>query len=387
MKIYFGVCGVGLGHIGRCIPVAQKLLEMGDKVLFSTYSDACSYVEREKLPFRKAPPISYVVRPDGGIDFRQTTANPGIFSIIIVLNQLRAEIKFMKSFNPDIIISDSRISSILAARLLGIPVFTLLNVYRVKIPREKRFLQLAKIADGGILTVVGKVWSMGEEILIPDFHIPYTFSTYNVGVPPWRRNKMRLIGPILPVKPEELPNREEIRKELGIDDEYLILVPISGPYKEKKFFISIMKRILRRLPDNYRIIMSLGLPESYNKPVKEGNMFVYNWLPNRFEILKACDLVISRAGLGTITQSICYGKPLVLIPTPSQTEQFSNAKRAEELGVAKILDQRSINTLSLSSTLQEMLRGSFQKRAYKIQLDTANYNAVETIVNIIKKYE
>ena len=141
MRVYFGVCGVGLGHIGRCIPVARRLIDMGDEVIFSTYSDACGYVEREKLPLCKAPPISYVVKSDGSIDFRRTTANPGIFSIFIFLNQLRAEIRFMRGFNPDIVVSDSRLSSILAARLLGIPVLTLLNVYRVTIPRETRFLR------------------------------------------------------------------------------------------------------------------------------------------------------------------------------------------------------------------------------------------------------
>jgi UDP-N-acetylglucosamine--N-acetylmuramyl-(pentapeptide) pyrophosphoryl-undecaprenol N-acetylglucosamine transferase len=385
MRVYFGVCGLGLGHIGRCVPVAQRLREMGDEVLFSTYGDACSYVEQKRLPLCKAPPINYAVRQDGGIDFRLTTANPGIFSIFIFLNQLSAELGFMKEFNPDFVVSDSRISSILAARLLGIPLLTLLNNYRIRIPRERRFLRLARIADGGILTVVGMVWGMGEEIFIPDFPPPYTFSTYNLGVPHRRRSKIRLIGPILPVRPEDLPDRRVIRKGFGIDDEYLILAPISGPSREKKFFTDMIRRILRKLPENYRIIMSLGLPNSREEPVKEGNMLVYNWLPNLFEVLKACDVVISRAGLGTITQAICYGKPLVLIPTPSQTEQLSNAKSAEELGVAKTIEQRSLNISSLISALQETSMGSYRKRIHEVQKFTSKYDAIETMVKTIKK--
>jgi UDP:flavonoid glycosyltransferase YjiC (YdhE family) len=269
---------------------------------------------------------------------------------------------------------------------LGIPVLTLLNVYRVTIPRERRFLQLATIADGGILTVIGKVWGMGKEILIPDFPLPYTISAYNVSIPPWRESKIRFIGPILPIKPKELPDRDIIRKKLGLDDEYLILAPISGPSQEKKYFSSIIRRILKKLPNKYRIIMSLGLPNSSEPPTKEGNMIVYDWLPNRFEVLKACDLVISRAGLGTITQAICYGKPLILIPTPSQTEQFGNAKRMVELGVAKIIDQRSLNYPCLLSTLQEMFLGSFIDRAHQLQRDAAKYDAVETMVETIKKH-
>jgi uncharacterized protein (TIGR00661 family) len=132
--------------------------------------------------------------------------------------------------------------------------------------------------------------------------------------------------------------------------------------------------------------MSLGLPNSNEAPTQDGNMIVYDWLPNRFEILKACDLVISRAGLGTITHAICYGKPLLLIPTPSQTEQVSNANSVAKLGVAKVLDQRSLNYSYLISTLQEMFFGSFVDRAHQIQREVAKYDAVETMVEIIKKH-
>jgi UDP-N-acetylglucosamine--N-acetylmuramyl-(pentapeptide) pyrophosphoryl-undecaprenol N-acetylglucosamine transferase len=385
MRIYFGVNGVGLGHIGRCIPIAMKLIEAGDTILFSTYSDACSYVERENLPLCQAPPISYVVKPDGEIDFRQTTANPGVFSLFIFLNQLRAEIRFMRGFNPDVIVSDSRVSTILAAKLLEIPVFTLLNIYRVKIPRERRFLQLATIADGGILTIIGKIWRMGEKILIPDFPLPYTISAYNVNTFPSREKKIQFIGPIIPIKPKELPDRKVIRKKLGLDDEYLILAPISGPSQEKMYFSETIRRILKKLPNKYHIIMSLGLPQSNAPPTHEGNMLVYDWLPNRFEVLKACDLVISRAGLGTITHALCYGKPLILIPTPSQTEQLGNAKRVAELGVAKIIDQRSLSYSHLYSTLRDLFLGSFVERAHQIQRNTAKYDAVETVVELIKK--
>ena len=139
MRVYFGVCGVGLGHVGRCIPVAYKLLEKGNEVLFSTYSDACDYVKHEGFPLCKAPPIYFAVKPDGTVDFRRTTAYPGIFSILIFINQLQSELKFMKCFKPDFVVADSRVSSILAAKLLDIPVITILNLYRVRIHEKNAF--------------------------------------------------------------------------------------------------------------------------------------------------------------------------------------------------------------------------------------------------------
>lgn len=384
MRVYFGVCGVGLGHVGRCAPVARKLLDRGDEVLFSTYSDACDYVKREGLPLCEAPPIYFAVKPDGTVDFRQTTAYPGIFSTFIILNQLKAELEFMKSFKPDFVVADSRVSSILAAKLLEIPVVTVLNLYRVRIPRERRFLKLAQIADGGILTVVGMVWNMGEEVLIPDFPPPYTLSVNNLGIPPSRERKVRLIGPVIQAKPSDLPSRGEIREKLGVDeDKLLVFVSISGPSAEKRHLISMMREFVKKFPDDYHVVMSLAEPNSFEGPLREGNVTIYPWLRNRFEILKACDVVVSRAGLGTISQAICYGKPLVLIPTPSHTEQLNNAKRTEALKLGKVLDQRELCYEKLTGAVKDMLAEPYRRRAEEVQKEVSKYDAVGTMVEVI----
>jgi len=384
MRVYFGVCGVGLGHVGRCMPVAKKLRKRGDHVLFSTYKDACDYVERENFPLCKAPPLSYAVRPDGGVDFRKTTADPGIFSTYIFLTQVRAEIEFMRSFNPDFVFSDSRLSSLAAAKLLGIPSVTILNTYKVTIPRERRFLTLAQIADGGILTIIGESWALGKKILIPDFPLPNTLSLANLEIPPRRQRKIEFIGPVLPVRPEELPEKKEIRQKLGYSDEILIFVPISGSVQDKAYLSLVLKRLLRKLPVNYRVVMSLGQPGSSATPVTDGNVTVYTWLDNRFEYLKACDLVISRAGLGTLSQAICYGKPLIVIPTPSQTEQLNNAKRAMELGVAKVLSQKDLEHKQFTSTIREMFTSeAYVKTAEALKADVSKLNATETMVRVI----
>ena len=275
MRVYFGVCGVGLGHVGRCIPVANRLRQLGNEVIFSTYKEACDYVQRENFPLCKSPPISFAVRPDGGVDFRKTTVYPGIFSLYIFLTQLKAEIEFMRALTPDCVVSDSRVSSLIAAKLLGIPALTLLNIYKVTIPRERRFLNLARIADGGILTVIGKVWTIGKHILIPDFPHPYTLSQSNLEIPPSRKKKVKLIGPILPTRPQDLPKKQEIREKLGFDDKPLIFVPISGSIKEKEYFSYLMRRILRKLPDKYQIVMSLGEPNSSMESKQEGNLTIF----------------------------------------------------------------------------------------------------------------
>jgi UDP-N-acetylglucosamine--N-acetylmuramyl-(pentapeptide) pyrophosphoryl-undecaprenol N-acetylglucosamine transferase len=386
MRVQFSPCGLGLGHAGRCIPLARKLEKEGAQILFSTYTEGLQYVQQEGFPVVEAPPIGFVVKPDGTVDFRQTTVNPGPFlASFTFLKQVDAEIKIMKAFKPDVVVSDSRVSPLVAAKLLGIPELCILNQFQVIIPRRKRFLRLARLADAFTLTLVGKVWTTGTQTLIPDFPPPYTLSTGNLQIPKAYQKHVKLIGPVLSVRPDDLPSQKEIRKKLGLSGgKPLIFVPISGPVKERAYFIDVLRQIFKEFPDDYQIVMSLGDPDASAEPVKNGNVTVYSWIPNRFEYLKACDLMIARAGHGTVAQSICYGKPMILVPTPSHTEQLNNAKNAVELGIAKMIEQCDLNKNVLLATVGKILENSrFQERAEQIKEDVIKLNGLETAVQTI----
>ncbi|MDH5374371.1 MAG: hypothetical protein OEW95_00985 [Candidatus Bathyarchaeota archaeon] len=388
MRVYFAPCGIGLGHVGRSIPIARKLLEKNADVMFSTYQEGIRYVEREKLPLFKAPPIGFQVKPDGTIDFRQTAVNPGpFFASFTLMRQINAEIGAMEGFNPDIVVSDSRASPLLAARILGIPRICILNQFQLIIPRKKRFLRLAKFADSITLAIIGEMWTSGNMVLIPDFPQPYTISTGNLNIPKSYKKNVKLIGPILSTRPNELPSEKEIRKKLRLPiDKPVIFAPISGPTREKAFLTGILRKILLEFPADYEVVLSLGYPNVDTEPVCHGNWRIYKWIPNRFEYLKTCDLVISRAGHGTLTQCMCYGKPMIIVPTPSHTEQLNNAKQAEKLGVAKMIDQKELNKENLLENVQQILEGEMSERLKQIQTEVLEYdglkNAVKTIGEI-----
>jgi len=385
MRVYFAPCGIGLGHVGRCIPIVKKLLEKKADVMFSTYREGISYIEREKLPFIKAPSIGFKVKPDGTIDFRQTAVNPGpFFASFTLLKQINAEIQAIESFKPDVVVSDSRVSPIVAARTLGIPRTCILNQFQVIIPRKKRYLRLAKFADSMTLTLVGKIWTSGNIVLIPDFPQPYTICTGNLSIPKSYRKNVKLIGPILPIHPNELTTKEELRKKLGLRvDKPVIFASISGPIEERAFLSGILIKILLDFPEDYQIMVSLGYPNADDKPIYHGNTTIYKWIPNRFEYLKTCDLVIGRAGHGTITQCLCYGKPMILIPTPSHTEQLSNAKQAERLGAAKVIQQEELGKGKLLRSVQQILESETPERLKEIQKETLKYDGLENAVKII----
>ncbi|RLI33212.1 hypothetical protein DRO66_10535, partial [Candidatus Bathyarchaeota archaeon] len=54
-RIYLGPCGIGLGHVGRTIPVAKELERRGAEVMFSTYLEAVEFVRRQGFPVVRSP--------------------------------------------------------------------------------------------------------------------------------------------------------------------------------------------------------------------------------------------------------------------------------------------------------------------------------------------
>lgn len=371
--------------MGRVAPIARKLQESGAKLVFSTYTDGINYVRQENFPLIKAPPIGAQVKPDGSIDFRKTAINPGPFlASFMLLNQINAEIRSIEGFRPDVVVSDSRASSLLAADLLGIPRVCILNQFQAIVPRKTHLLHLARFADIVTLTLIGKIWTSVKALLIPDFPQPYTISIGNLTIPKSYSKNVKFIGPILPKRPNELPTKEELREQLKLPaDKPIIFAPLSGPTSEKAFVTGVLRKILLDFPEEYEIIMSFGYPNADNTPMRHGNLTIYKWLPNRFEFLKACDVAIGRAGHGTITQCMCYGKPMVLIPTPGHTEQISNAKQAENIGVAKIVLQERLSKQRMLDKIRESLEKEMVERVKEVQLEALKHDGLENAVKEI----
>ena len=381
MKIYFAPCGIGLGHAGRCLPIAKSLAKENVEIVFSTYLEGIGYIEGENFPLLEAPPIGFQVKSDGSVDFRQTAINPGPFiASFTLLKQVGFELKEIGRIGPDLVVSDSRVSPLIAARLLGIPRICILNQFQMRVPRKKRFLRLSRLAESIGLALIGLTWTMGNSVLIPDFPPPFTICEGNLAIPKAYRKSVKLIGPILPEHPDSLPTKEKLRQKLNLPGEKpVVFVPISGPATEKAFVTGVLRKILLSFPSDYEIVLSYGYPNADTKPIQHGNVTIYRWLTRarRFAYLKACDVVIARAGHGTITQCICYGKPMVIIPTPGHTEQLTNAVQAKNLGVAKIVLQEVLNKEELLKSVQQLLQPQTMQRTEEVQREAIKHDGLK----------
>jgi UDP-N-acetylglucosamine--N-acetylmuramyl-(pentapeptide) pyrophosphoryl-undecaprenol N-acetylglucosamine transferase len=72
------------------------------------------------------------------------------------------------------------------------------------------------------------------------------------------------------------------------------------------------------------------------------------------EALHKADVVVSRAGLGSITELSTLGKPAIIIPMPN-SHQEKNAQLLAQAHAAIVLQQQTLNTHTFYQAIQELL--------------------------------
>lgn len=387
-------CGIGLGHIARAIPIAMELNARGVETVFSTYLDGLEYAKRKHLPTYEAVPIYFRVTNDGAIDFKMTAATSG-FSLGVrrFLRQVTREIEFMKQFRPDVVFSDSRASSLVAARLMRIPVVLMLNQFRVEIVRrpadrrlsllDRLFFFVANIGWLFVRTALQLVWSRSQIILVPDLPYPFTISAGNLAIPRRYNGKVKLIGPI--VENSER-NAAFSRSEVSSPKRPLVYAAVSGPKVERRILSRKLTDCMRGLSKSYRVVISRGEPNGHREPRPLDGVKVYDWIEDQDSVVKASEIVISRAGHGTIMKSLVHGKPMILIPIPDHPEQYGNARRAKALHVAEIIDQSRLDNGTLKAAIQQILQtDDYRRNCAKIQKEAASLHAVEAACDRITR--
>lgn len=303
MRVYVAPCGIGLGHITRCEPIADALVSQGAEVVYSTYSDGLDYARRRGLPTLPTVPIGFKAKEDGTVDFKMTAATSG-FSLGVrrFLRQLTAEIRNIKRFKPDVVLSDSRVSSLIAGELMGVPVALILNQFRVEIvkkpsakkisPVERLFFLIVNIFWLFFRTFLGGVWARSDLMLIPDFPAPYTISASNLAIPRRYKKKVKLIGPIVSDEPRERPSGGALNGSLFFASRKpLIYAAISGPKTERTVLADLLLESLRRFPSEYEVVASRGEPNGSSAPVRDGNLTVYDWVEDQYELMKGKSVV------------------------------------------------------------------------------------------------
>jgi UDP:flavonoid glycosyltransferase YjiC (YdhE family) len=376
-RIHFGVCGIGYGHAARSSLIIRELERRGFTITVSSYGDGLRYLESSGIDALLSPPVSYGVLPEGKVSIKITIYR-NIALPIRFMEQLSCELGYAEGAG--LVLSDSRVSTTLAGKILGKPTFTILNQFniRIKYPRYRRLIELLEAA----CYAPGEIWGLSDEILIADYPPPYTISKRNLVIPDKLLEKTSFIGPVVE-RLEGNPRRDEICEMYGLDPEGgpIIFYHASGPAHERRALTMQILPILDEIADEYQVIATLGGDEPGYAAERAG---VYRWVEDPMKIFAISDLVICRAGQTTLAKALASGKPMIIIPIPAHGEQFGNALSVAESGAGIILEQDQLSRETLESAMRRILsEESFRESAEEYRRLHAKLNPIEQICSRI----
>jgi UDP-N-acetylglucosamine--N-acetylmuramyl-(pentapeptide) pyrophosphoryl-undecaprenol N-acetylglucosamine transferase len=103
-------------------------------------------------------------------------------------------------------------------------------------------------------------------------------------------------------------------------------------------------------------------------------------------VLMNADLVISRSGIGTVSELLYLGKPCLLIPLPfgQKNEQLINAQFVQSTGLGKLYEQDTLTPDILYEKVEEMLANISQFKSHAIVThELINRDAAQNIIDVI----
>jgi UDP-N-acetylglucosamine--N-acetylmuramyl-(pentapeptide) pyrophosphoryl-undecaprenol N-acetylglucosamine transferase len=175
------------------------------------------------------------------------------------------------------------------------------------------------------------------------------------------------------------------------------IIYITGGSLGSHFINSLVSENLAKLLDKYTIIHQTGGATEFNdfeklNILRDGlNRNKDRYIISKFfsteeigSILKSSALVVSRAGINSVSEIIVLKKPALLIPLPvsQKDEQLSNALLVKKVGLGEVFLQKELNPEIFLQKVNEMMK-DIEK--YKFNSNERNFpkNAAKKIVDII----
>jgi MGT family glycosyltransferase len=148
--------------------------------------------------------------------------------------------------------------------------------------------------------------------------------------------------------------------------------------------VGLMQRLINTLGEtNYFVVVSMG--PQHDELTLPPNMTGEEFLPQP-AILPQVDLVITHGGNNTVTESLHFGKPMVVLPL--FWDQHDNAQRMEELGLGRRLDTYGHEPEELIEAVEGLLAdprlpGRLSGISQRLQAEPGTVKAADLIESLV----
>ena len=385
---YLAPYGVGLGHASRLVMVADHLRQNDINIQFSSYGEAVRYVSLRGYKCATVSPVEFAWSMEGGFSVKDSIANVPLW-FANFSKQVNQETRNILKYNPDVVVSDSRLSPLMAAKLLKVPSIVILNQIKLLLSPRLHEITASRIFESLIGEFLGSLWAMADRVLVPDLPPPYTLSAHNIWDVGSSSRKVEYIGF---ASPRPTVNNEDVTKvldNLGFDKSRpLVFVHVSGPIQTRSALLKTAVETAKILDPKIQFVISAGNPGGRSYPIRIGRLsWYYEWCPVRDEIFAACDLLVLRGGHVALSQAIQFGKPVVTVPIENHGEQLGNSAKISELGAGIMLHPKGLRPEQLGEAMKRVLgnRG-YNKKAGELKRLAETLNGVDNIVQIVRSY-
>jgi UDP:flavonoid glycosyltransferase YjiC (YdhE family) len=368
--------------------VADQLREDGADVKFSSYGEAASYVSLRGYKCVTVAPVEFAWNMEGGFSVKNSLANiPQWFANFS--RQVNQETRNMMMYRPDVVVSDSRLSPLVAARLLRIPSIVVLNQVKLLLSPRLRELAVSRLVENMVGELLGSMWALADRILVPDLPPPYTIAAHNVWEVGSAAQKLEYVGFASPQPhvSEERVNR--VAGQLGFDrSRPIVFIHVSGPAQTRPALIRVAFDAVKKLDSRIQFVISEGNPKSGSEPRRVGESgWYYGWCPVRDEIFAMSDLLVLRGGHVALSQAIQFGKPVVTIPIENHGEQLGNSAKVAELGMGVMLHPKGLEPEQLADAISQVLGNTeYKNRVAELQRLAEKLNGIDNVVRIVRSY-
>lgn len=290
----------GLGHVTRCIPIAEHFNVLGYDVVFAVSGNGVHFLNNGYSKFKIIQIEGYNITYSGS----KSASISLIKQIPKIISKIRKDksicARLVKEIKPNIIISDNRYG------FCHPNVFCVFLTHQLQI-KAPSFL---RIFEPLLYYTIKKLIAKFDQCWIPDIADPISLAG-KLSHPRYLPQKTTYVG---------LLSRFQKSCEM-IESEFDICCLISGPNPSRIIFKENLIRIFKEL--DFKTVFVCGEPEASEKRIKEGNLTIYNHLntPDLNHIIEKSKVVICRSGYSSLMDLSLLQKKVICIATPGQTEQ------------------------------------------------------------------
>ena len=298
----------GLGHASRIIPLLNRYLEQGDKVIIAGSGLSLNLLQKQFPTLQSIEIPSFKMKYSAGKSQVWAVAKAFPKLIYYSIREHKALKRIVKEENIDFIISDNRFGLYHKT----VPCAYITHQLMIKLPRRWSFL------EGFVAFVHRCIINKFTECWVPDYKESEHSLAGELSHPSKMPRNVKYIGPLSRISTRRIPyGHENITANLA-------LAILSGAEPQRTI---LEKELLTSLQNDTHenLILVQGKIEAEQKVTQVGKVTVYNFMNTeelQENILKA-DEIICRSGYSSIMDLHALGKlqNATLIPTPGQTEQ------------------------------------------------------------------